>query len=906
MSPELTGRNLPLRSARGTAGGLAALGIVILVLCAALAAWPRATTSILTSDLQYRMAAASAPTRDLQSSIDAVSDSAPSSGKAIESPLSPIWQAMPTTLTRVRAQMPASVRAITSPGRYVGQATGKTGRGISASGPPHPPAGSSYLMTLEADPHLQSDAVLVAGSWPAQAKSFPGSGALQVVIAAKAAELLHWSIGQTQTLSGANGESEVVTLVGTLRPRDEDTDFWQLDRSRAQAGALPSVDGDHTAYNAVIWMNAQSWESAGWVFAGESVASWFSVNGDALTVDNVGSTIGSLQQFLSVPRQIGALNSQAELRFSTNLPSVTDDFLARASPAAAMLGVVGTGPLGTGCAVVLLGVILLVDRRRSVIALIHARGASELRLRGTVAAEIALATVPAAIAGGALAAWITPGPVGVLAVLTVLACALLPVIAAAVCVGVTRERPVRRSAARSNPVRWVTEVVVLLVAALSVILLLQRGLTPDSTAVGVDPLLTLTPILIAAVVCLAILRGYPFALRWVGALLRRRRGVVGYVGWATAARSPARFLSVFAVVAGVSLTIFSFTILSTERLGIGDAVLQRVGADVSITAQPIQTDVPARLAKLPGISHVVPIDSAGGVSVSKVSDSVALFTVNAKELAEVQAGLPPSLRQFAELGAVTGGRTTAIAGGFQQNPPQAASIEGASNIPVNLKPLSGAAPTFVSDPPWVLLDQSGIPPGSSFSEQPLAILLQVRPGADTPAMLRSIQQIVGPGATIVDTAELVRASKTAPVVSGFERLTVVALILSALMCAIALILTLLINTPTRTRLLARLRALGFASRQSSGLIAWELGPLAVLGAAAGLLLGFVLPPLLLGAIDLAGFTGSVSNPAIVPDPLAIIATIAGFVAAASLATLVAILGARRARIAAILRTSGED
>jgi hypothetical protein len=80
----------------------------------------------------------------------------------------------------------------------------------------------------------------------------------------------------------------------------------------------------------------------------------------------------------------------------------------------------------------------------------------------------------------------------------------------------------------------------------------------------------------------------------------------------------------------------------------------------------------------------------------------------------------------------------------------------------------------------------------------------------------------------------------------------------------------------------------------------------VLGGVAGLAVGLVLPPLLLGAVDLGGFTGSVTDPAIVLDPIAIAATVGGFLVAAALATLVAIGTARRVRAAAILRTSGED
>ena len=906
MSRQLTAANLPLRGARSIRGGLFALAVVVLVLCAALAAWPRAITGVLTADLQYRMSTASAPTRDLQSSIDSGLGFAPSFGDLPPIPVDTVWKSMTKSLTHIRAQMPASVRAITGPGRYVGRDGGAGGRGVPASGPPHPPAGASYLLALEADPQLKSDAVLVDGRWPHTATNFFNGGPLEVVVSANAAKLLHWKIGQKQTLTGSGREPEEITLVGTLRPRDETTDYWQLDRTRAQAGAQPSTDGDHTTYTGVAWMNASSWEDVSGVFPGPSVVSWYPVNGAGLSVDTISPTVASLQRFLSVPRLLYPTGSQVQARFSTNLPSVADDFLSRASPAAAVLSVVGTGPLGTGCAVVILGVILLIDRRRFALSLIRARGASERRLRGTVAWETAFASIPAAIAGGALAGWLTPGAIGPLLVGTVAACAILPVGAAAVRVGRARVTLGRRTGSGANPARWVTEVVVLLVTALSIVLLLQRGLTPDSVGVGVDPLLTLAPILVVVVVALAILRGYPFVLRWVGSLLRRRPGVVGYVGWATVARKPSRFLSIFAVVAGLSIAIFSLTILETERDGIRNAQLEQVGADVSVSAQPLPADAPGRLAELAGVARVVPIDSAGGISLTGVSDSVALFTVDAKDLASVQSGLPASLRRFSQLGVASGGRTTVIAGGFQQKPPPTTSIDGAGGISVRVDELPGLSPSFLSDPPWVLMDRAALPSDESFTEQPLAVLLQIRAGDDTAATLASIRRIVGPSATIVDTARLVNASKTAPVVSGFELLTAAALGFSALMCGLALVLTLLLGTEARIRLLARLRALGFARSQSGGLVAWELGPLVVLGAVAGLVVGLVLPSLLLRAIDLSGFTGSVTNPAIVLDPLAILAVVGGFAVAAIVATLVAIADARRARNASVLRNSGED
>jgi putative ABC transport system permease protein len=906
MRPQLTETRLALGGARSIRSGLVALGIVVLVLSAALVSWPRTTNGILTSDLRYRMALASAPTRDLRSSIDLGTASVSSLEVQSQRSLDTLWKSMPAALGRIRARMPASVRAITQPGLYVGRDGGAGGRGVPSTGPPHTPAGTSYLIALEANPRLRSDAVLVDGKWPGSAKNFNGSAPLEVVIAAKAATLLQWTIGQTRTLGNPGKDSEVVKLVGTVKPRDETSDYWQLDRTRAQAGSQPSIDADRTVYNGLVWFDAGSWQQVGNLFAGQSIVSWFPVGAQALTESNVSPTIADLQRFLSVPQRVGSSSTTVVARYSTNLPSVSSDFLERASPVSAVLSVVGTGPLGTGCAVVLLGVVLLIDRRRPVLALIRARGASERQLRTTVCGETALATVPGAIVGGAIAAWLTPGPVDLLLIATIVACALLPVAAALARVETTRGRVATRRATARGSVRWVAEIVVLLLAALSATLLLQRGITPDSTTVGIDPLLTLTPILIVAVVCLTLLRGYPVVFQWAGRFLRPGRGVVGYVGWANAGRTPVRFLSIFAVVAGISLTIFSFTILSTERSGIEVAELQKVGADISASGAPLPSDSAKRLAQLSGVIRVVPIEAAGGITLTGDPSAIALFTVDAKQLAAVQAGIPPSLRQFDDLGTRSHGHTTVIAGGFEQEPPPVAYIDGLPRIPIHVVPLRGLAPTFVSAPPWILMDRAALPKGSSFSHVPLSVLLQLRPGAETPATLAAIRNIVGPAALVDDTAELVHASKTAPVVSGFEQLTTAALGFSALMCVLALTLTLLLNTPARIRLLGRLRALGFARRQRSGLVAWELGPLAVLGVVAGLVVGLVLPLLLVGPLNLAGLTGSVTDPMIILDPLTILAVVVGFGAAATLATVIAIVGARRAAYATVLRNSGED
>ena len=57
--------------------------------------------------------------------------------------------------------------------------------------------------------------------------------------------------------------------------------------------------------------------------------------------------------------------------------------------------------------------------------------------------------------------------------------------------------------------------------------------------------------------------------------------------------------------------------------------------------------------------------------------------------------------------------------------------------------------------------------------------------------------------------------------------------LTALLCAIAVVLTLVLNAPARARLLALLKTLGAPPRSGAGIVSWELVPLCVAAIVAG-------------------------------------------------------------------------
>ncbi|HEY4267426.1 MAG TPA: FtsX-like permease family protein [Galbitalea sp.] len=909
-----------LRNLRSIRGGLIVLGLVVALATAGVVGWPRLTADLLNSDLAYRTTSASASVRNLQSSVEAATNATVDQFGFATETLDPTWSGMPDALARARASMGGTLRSITLPGRFVGRDDGPGGAGVPASGAPHAPVASVFNLFVEANPQLAGDAKLVRGSWPGKSGHLPSDTALQVVTTKDAAKTLGWRVGETQQLTLAPNLTQTVELSGLVEPRNPNSDYWQLDLTRAEASFTPTPDGDLKSYRALVWMNADSFTTIGLDLPGEGVRSWFPVSASHLRVGELPDLSAQLQKFLATPDIAGNGQPPTELRFGTQLAGVLDDFTARAAPANALLAVIGTGPLGTGLAVLLLGVILLVDRRRTALALMQSRGGTRRRIRLTIAAETAIASVPAAVFGAAVGILLTAGSVTLPTILSAIACAVVPPVAAAARVNAPAEAPSRSGRPARGRWRWIVEILLVGLAALAIALLVGRGLSPSgSQAIGADPLVTLTPLLVAAGSCVAILRFFPFALEWIGTLLRRRRGVVGYVGWATSARARPRFLPVFAVVAGVSVAIFSLSVLSTERDGIQDAALTQIGADISVTGAPITAATAAKIRALPQVEHSATIVSAGGISLTGVSDAISLFTVNGGDLAAVQSSLPPALRLYSSLGTMTDGRVSAVAGGFQQKPPINSSIETRTPIRVHIENPQNAPSKFVSNPPWLIVDSADIPASAQLPHRDAALLLSLRPGTNATAVSHEIADLArrgtigsilstanGGSAVVTSTPTVVAGLRAAPLVYGLEDMTVAAVLLSALMCVIALILTLVMNTDARTRLLARLRVLGFTRRQSSGLIAWELGPMALLGIVAGMIVGVALPVVILGAVNLAGFVGSTVRPLLVIDPLLVGATVIVFAIAAAVATTIAIAIARRTAPATIIRATGED
>jgi putative ABC transport system permease protein len=901
MNRRLTRLSLVTRGVAASLGSLAMVAVIAAVVAGAAVAGPRVTGGVLQQDLQYRLATTSPTIRDLQAStaVGYVTEN----GQLLS--VYGLTKKLPKFLASAHAAMPPILKSISGPGRYVGRDDGLYGHGIPSSGPPNQLPRTSYDYSIEANPQLRSDAVLVSGNWPGRVSTIDWTTPIQVVTTVSAAKTLDWKIGQVQHLSlDALQETQSVVLVGTIRPRDPRSDYWQLDPTRGSAGRTVSVDGDSVNYFGTVWMDAGTWPTVANEFDGDTIVSWFPVTSGGLRTSQVDALGAEIERFVAEPRTAGTGSNTLQVRYVSNLSAVLTSYLSRAGAGSAVLAVVESGPIGTGAALLLLAVLSVVDRRRRATGLLRSRGASGRAFRLELAAHVAAATIPGAVVGAGIAALATGGAIGWTPWIVAAIVALVPALLAAAAAGSAPVVLARGGVARPSRWRWVIDVVLVLLAALAVFLLLKRGLG-SASGLGADPLLTAMPLLVCAAACAIVLRLLPFVLRGLAGVIHRGRGVVGLVGRANSARAGARFLPVFAILTGLSISVFASAILTTEQTGIRAAAVEQAGADISISGSPLSDATVKRLRALPGIQDFVAIQSRGGALIDGQSQSIAVYTVDARALVAVESVLPPDQQLFRLLGTTKDGHPLVYGGGFA-SPLHSVSRFSDSTAPaISTVRVDEVPPKFIGAVPWLLMDSSAAK-DLHLATQTSAVLIRVAPGTDQVELQRRIVGITGAGETVQVADAQVRALTQAPLVSGLEALTVAAIILSLVLCVLALVLALVTGTRERDQVVGRLRALGFSRRQATGLVGWELGPMTLLGVVVGTAVGLCLPLVFLSVVDLTTFIGSSQPPEYEFSPVLVAATIVGFAACAVGAVFVTAALAARKRQSGILREAGAE
>lgn len=873
--------SLALRGLRVAPGVSALVALLVLVGVILAVGGPRATDGVMTTALHQGLAHAGNGRIALNAVLGDDSAYDPQTDtRSVE----PIWSGLQDRLDEIHGSF-ASLGRVVGPGAFAGRAVGEGSAGFAGEGTATAASNARFRYILEAAPGLRDEARLVSGRWPGAVHA---GRPLQVVMSAEAAATMHWKLGQRQAI-GTRPVRQAV-LVGTVAPRDSDDAFWSLDASRAEAGVQPSRDGSFTTYYSTLWVDDASWPAIAPTLTGHQIEAWYPIDASAITAGDAAQIAAQLRRFAVEPSTLDIPRAPQTLAFRTDLPAELVAFSARAAPSIALIALFALGPAGALAAVLLLGLRLLRLRRSAADALVRGRGGSGWQLRLLAAAEIAVWTVPVAVAGAVLAVLLTPGGGSWTGALVPTAlCGLAAPLAAAALASPSDGGGATSPALRA--LRLVAEGAFVLVAALTLVLVAARG--PVGAAGGADPLVEAAPLLLAVAVTVIVLRIAPAGIRWLGALLRRGRGAVGLVaasGTGPAWRGAAWAL--FALVIGVGMSVFSLTMVATQQHGSQQAALRQTGADVAINSTRLSATEVRALEAIPGVAAhatiaVLPPQPVG-------STPAAVYLADPTALASVQRGIDHSALADAR------GRD-AVVGGID-TPPATMTIADPDRVTLTLHPVeSDEVSVVLTEPRWVLVDRASLPKAAPEAVT-VGVLLRVAPHADRAAVAAAAREAAGSDASVRTAGTTVGS----PLDQAVRATILAATILAALLCLGVFVVTLAAGAAERLRRGAILRALGFDRRQTAGLVLADLAPTAVIGVVVGALTGAGLAAIVLHTIDPAGFVGSTVPPTLVIDVPATALALLGFLIAAVVAAAVAVVLDLRRPATAGLQTLGEE
>lgn len=902
MSAPTAGRLL-LRQARAEAATLVALAVTTLLVAGVLAAWPRAVDRMVADDLAQQVAAQSALDRDLTlpAHPQIMVDTVPGPAEVAAG-----MDGLQASADAQTAGAGPALRELLTTARFaVERAVVEIERG------PRAPDIAQMSLTVLIDPGLPERVRWVAGAAPAPYDAGAAAGrpladatgdlpAVEVVLSVAAAEALRWDVGETRRSLDRSFPVDL-RLSGTFEAVDPADGSWRHLPSALGASVVDDL-------NAGVLVTGVGFADPGALAAlvvpnGTTTRYWHPLDVSGVADVDREALIADLQR----------------VRADQGLRSGTTDVLiagrAREATVTSLLDVLAVGMSGAAVGVLWLAAVLAVERRRSALALLRARGASGIAVRGLVAAQGLLVTLPAGAVGIALGMLAVPGATRPADLLPPAAAVLAPTVLLAVAAGRVTGRAGRADVG-SAPWRWrwVAEALVVVAAVVSVVVTRQRGLAGATG--GADPLVSALPVVLGLAAAVLVLRLYPWPVRGLLGLVRRRPGASGFLGAAQAARSPAAGLvPVVALVLGVATVALSAVTLSTVAAGSERSAVRSTGADVRLdlavrtaSGGGLTEEQVAAARGVEGVAALAAVGDAGrrSVEIGRTSGTAAVVVVDAAALAEVQAGLPGvAALPGALAGAGDGGALPVVlAAGLGAGPGQAAAVlVGATPDSVDVDPAAvvGEVPGVVTGQSWVLVDRAAWTARTGLDPVVDRLLVRVAPGADPQEVAAALTAALDDPLTVRTVAGARAELDRSVLVTGTRTALLVVTGVSALLCAGVLALLLLTGAPARGRTTALLRTLGAPASVGRGLVAAEVAGPVVVSAAGGLLVAAVLPRLVLGAADLRLFTGAAERADLVVDPATVAAVAGAGLVVCAVALAVAVAAARRVAAVEVLR-----
>jgi putative ABC transport system permease protein len=901
---------IALRTALTTPG----LSIFALLIVAATtfvgAAAPGLLQQAQTRSLQYALDRTEPSLRDASASTRGLpevggSDAATPSVVALPPEQKPYWGSAYVELDAAHEAMDPAARRVLGPPRLIVALDMSDPDPFPSQVQPSHPRGE-FIIAF--DPLLDDKVKWVDGSKP---QTDP-TGPTQVAATGAVAASTNWQLGEVRRYTLGDGIVKDLVLTGLFGALDPADPYWRhvpiaLEPSPRPDGLAPDVN------SAMLFGAADSLPSLGGLAELASTQVWYPFLVDRVQAAVARETLSAVRQFTATPVQLNVETANFfndGLNFTTSSTRTIESALLRIESTGAIVALIAGGPLAVALVALALTARMLAVRRRPSIMLAAARGASIQQLGGLLLIEgLVLGLIGGA--AGAAAGIAVGGGQGWAIVVVPLLIALTPAVTLPVLgLSLSRRRVrVDLGTASQTTARWRLAVELAIVALAGVAVGLVLSGARSSAGGGVDPLLTVVPLLLAAVGCVVTLRLVPLALGLIERGVPARRGLLALVGPARARRDPEiRVAPVLAVVVGVAISVFSVAFSSTVEQGIVVAARSAVGADLRVTSPYLNQDQLDDLAALDGVAHSAPVyvDEQRDGGLPDGSVPVLVYVIDVAQLRAVQTDpetalpLPGGLVSPAQTGPVPVIASAQLAARIGSDP---FTIEGE---PVQLLATGASFSPLGAATNWVAVDRSQADRLVATDFSPGVVLISLKPGADPEKVATAAKEVAGEysDATTPASAAIERTSD--PALTGVRVALLAAIGVVAALLALAIGMTLVLGGVARGRLLALLGALGFRRSRELPIVLWEVAPAVAVALPVGVAVGVALPFIVIPGIDLTGFVGGSMQPAVGLGGWAPAIVAAGFLGVTAVAVLVAALIARRVTAARTLRSIDEE
>lgn len=701
---------------------------------------------------------------------------------------------------------------------------------------------------------------------------------IRVGLAATTAEQLGIAVGTRFPLTLPAEGRVVAHVTGVFEPLDATAAQWQTYDDLLEP--LPAATGSQAENRVAYLLSDESLPDA---MASLNVSAIsrlvrLPAEPEAFSERGAATVARDLSVLLATPGTYATPDGQPGIE--TNLPDVLEDAVDRLTAARAQASVLLVGLATVGALALVLAARLLVGRREGLLLAERARGASVASVVVRALAESVPVGLVATAAGALLAVLLVPGTEGswVVAGSVAVVAMVAPAVASALVVRRAwtgarqpanrsdRERIARRRGAR----RVTAELALAAVAAAAVVSVRGRGLVPPGSGGDVDLLLAAAPALLAAAATVLAARVLPPVLRGLSRAAARRRGLVGVVASARAARATGTLVPILTLTTAVALVVFSGTTAVTVRAGQLAAADVVVGATVRLDGS-VSTEQVDLLRTAPGVTAVASASERIGRSFGRSSGVKArVLMVDTADMARVLAARGEPSDGWARLAdPSTEGRlpallTSDLARTAQILEPEFMATDGF--VPLDVQGTVEDVPRLspLDDEELAELQAGGTDPAFVVdraryqevvgSAVPLQTVWVQGPGAASAVRDAGLEDKAG--VTVTVREEWLESARSSPVGSGLTILLLGSAAVLAMYAAVALALTVVATSRERGRTLSALRTQGLDARTARALTLGELAPLAVVSVVAGTAIGVVVPWALTDALGLDLLTGA--------------------------------------------------